>query len=68
MKASEVNYLLALHSFFGTVTNGLHILIDKYDKYQGKDALGGKISHVKMSRDDIQRSDIVRIIVDMYDI
>lgn len=50
------------------VTNGLHVLIDKYDKYQGKDALGGKISHVEMSRDDIRRSDIVRIIVDMYDI
>lgn len=48
------------------VPNGLDVFVDKFDKYGDKSALDGNIDHVQMSCDDIQRSEIVRIIVDMY--
>ena len=48
------------------VPNGLEVFTDKFTKYEDKSALNGNISHVQMSSDDIQRSEIVRIIVDMY--
>ena len=48
------------------VPNGLDIFIDKFNIYGDKSALDGNIDHVQMSCDDIRRSDIVRIIVDLY--
>lgn len=48
------------------VPNGLAIFVEKIEKYGDKSALDGNIDHVRMSSQDIQRSEIVQIIVDMY--
>lgn len=48
------------------VSGGLDVFVDKFDKYGNKSALDGNIDHVRMSPQDIRRSKIVRIIVDMY--
>lgn len=48
--------------------NGLQTFINRYSNYIDNDNTTQLIDHIKLDRTDVKRSDIVGLVIDMYDI